>query len=749
MLDKFRETAITWDKANRKVYEPLRVSAGDNKGRKLSVQVANGGVIEDLSGASLSLFWETKDKAYKGLDAFDPVDATKGEFELSYTAGMLSNEGTLNANLVLVDASGRVVSELFTITVFKGIDDDAIQSSNSFTALAEALITVNQYNSRITNVENNKADKITTNALTGRVTNVENNKVDKSTFEQSTNDLTAQLQQIAFNVRAYGAKGDGVTDDTASINAVLSGGNKTVFIPASPEPYIISSPIIIESNTKLVLSEGVTIKLADNANCPIVVNKNQTKTIIDKNIEIIGGVFDHNANNQTRNDANTPGVGNPETEWFGICFKLLDIRGLKLSNFTVKNSVSWGVLLGNVHDFSVNEIRFDNAKDGRKNTDGVHLSHASNGVIDTIRGFTGDDMVALNADDYGIYRVREGAINNISISNIFGDGSYRAIRLLSHKSHVYDIKISNIFGEYLNEAVILTVPSGFPNESHFYRIDIESVFATATYGKSNVEIVANVDELALKNFYRKQENYAGAKNSPSIVIRQGYTVKSLFVDNVSLFDSSTGGIAQILVQGNVELLKVENIRHIGDGGANKGKVIELSDTAIIDILIVTGAEITKANQFVNNNGVIGTLNINDIGFVGGEIIRNKKDIARLLINNLRHDATTFIYSDRIAQSGQSMTSLLSNIIGTGVNAPLYLKNTNVFFKFTNVNGITIPRENIVSSAFRAQGSDLLVDTRALTGAVKGDYVRASNADNVPVFYDGAKWLNQINGAVVN
>lgn len=164
MLDKFRETAITWDKANRKVYEPLRVSAGDNKGRKLSVQVVNGGVVENITGSSLSLFWETRDKAHRGLDVFTAVDATKGEFEIYYTTGMLSNEGVLNANLVLVDTSGRVVSEPFTITVFKGIDDNAIQSSDSFTALTEALID-------ISDLEQNYAPRL--------------------------NDLTAQLQQTA------------------------------------------------------------------------------------------------------------------------------------------------------------------------------------------------------------------------------------------------------------------------------------------------------------------------------------------------------------------------------------------------------------------------------------------------------------------------------------------------------------------------------------------------------------------------
>lgn len=170
-----------WDKANRKVYESLRASAGDNKGRKLSVQLVNDGVIEDLSGASLSLFWETKDKAYKGLDAFTAVDATKGEFEICYTTGMLSNEGTLNANLVLVDTSGRVVSEPFTITVFKGIDDDAIQSSDSFTALTEALAQVGTIN--------NKADRDELLAL-------------ESTFEQNNVSINQQLQQTEQNLTA-------------------------------------------------------------------------------------------------------------------------------------------------------------------------------------------------------------------------------------------------------------------------------------------------------------------------------------------------------------------------------------------------------------------------------------------------------------------------------------------------------------------------------------------------------------------
>lgn len=225
MLDKFRETAITWDKANRKVYEPLRVSAGDNKGRKLSVQVVNGGVVENITGSSLSLFWETRDKAHRGLDVFTTVDATKGEFEIYYTTGMLSNEGVLNANLVLVDTSGRVVSEPFTITVFKGIDDDAIQSSDSFTALTEALIDVS-------NLEQNYTPRL--NDLTAQL-------------QQTEQELNAQLAEKVYKVATVS---DMLAHPAVNGDIFEIGNGKTYTITNDPK-------LVDDGNYVKVLSNGL------------------------------------------------------------------------------------------------------------------------------------------------------------------------------------------------------------------------------------------------------------------------------------------------------------------------------------------------------------------------------------------------------------------------------------------------------------------------------------------------------------
>ena len=152
MLNEFRSQRIIWDKANNNVYEKIEAHAGDTNGRKLVVQVINSGVVEDLTGASLSLAWKGRDNV--GLDAFTDVDLEKGLFEIYYTTEMLTNVGILKASLVLIDVNGRIESKSFDIHVNKSnVDDEAVQSENSFTALTEALVKVSQYQAEIDDIK--------------------------------------------------------------------------------------------------------------------------------------------------------------------------------------------------------------------------------------------------------------------------------------------------------------------------------------------------------------------------------------------------------------------------------------------------------------------------------------------------------------------------------------------------------------------------------------------------------------------
>ena len=142
-LDNFRTQKIIWDRANRKIFEAIEANAGDSNGRKLVVQVINQETTESLSGTTLSLGWKSRSGA-KGLDAFNLVDASKGIFEIYYTTEMLSNIGNIEASFILIDSTSRIESSTFTISVRPStVDDESVESENSFTALTEALVKVN------------------------------------------------------------------------------------------------------------------------------------------------------------------------------------------------------------------------------------------------------------------------------------------------------------------------------------------------------------------------------------------------------------------------------------------------------------------------------------------------------------------------------------------------------------------------------------------------------------------------------
>ena len=148
-LDNFRAQKIIWDRANKKIFEKIEANSGDSNGRKLVVQVINQEATEELSGTTLSLGWKSRNGA-KGLDAFHVVDASKGIFEIYYTTEMLSNIGNIEASLILINSTSRIESSTFTISVRPStVDDSSVQSENSFTALTEALVKVNDFDAQL------------------------------------------------------------------------------------------------------------------------------------------------------------------------------------------------------------------------------------------------------------------------------------------------------------------------------------------------------------------------------------------------------------------------------------------------------------------------------------------------------------------------------------------------------------------------------------------------------------------------
>ena len=110
------------------------------------------------------------------------------------------------------------------------------------------------------------------------------NKIDEKinstidTLVKQIDILTNKVNSLGatnfINVKAYGAKGDGKTDDSSSIQAAIdyasSIGGGTVFIPVGT--YIINTPLVCRSYVNIIGDSKYKsiLKLKNNANCNIL-----------------------------------------------------------------------------------------------------------------------------------------------------------------------------------------------------------------------------------------------------------------------------------------------------------------------------------------------------------------------------------------------------------------------------------------------------------------------------------------------
>lgn len=141
-LDKFRSINIKLDEANGFSLKPQFAKQGDYNGRVLYVQITNAGEVVPQPEVSLNLGWEHDTEKNQGLDPFEKVDEEKGIFRIAYPTEML-HPGTVICAIQIVEQDQITITRNFKLEVERTpFDDEAVVSSNSFTALQKALMRV-------------------------------------------------------------------------------------------------------------------------------------------------------------------------------------------------------------------------------------------------------------------------------------------------------------------------------------------------------------------------------------------------------------------------------------------------------------------------------------------------------------------------------------------------------------------------------------------------------------------------------
>ncbi len=261
----------------------------------------------------------------------------------------------------------------------------------------------------------------------------------------------------------YTLYGDGIHDDTDGLQELIDLANHELALPVPKACYLISRPLELPSDFRLLVPRFVEIRLAKGSNCVMLKNKmvvnRQDRTAscmfdharrtanearlyhyIDEyspdapcqNIEVRGGIWNFNNLEQNPSPILT---GNFEpADYSGFGFIFYQVRNLRLIGLTLKDPVTFSVTLDTVSYFTVDDITFDfnYGNPLAACMDGIHLvGNCHYGHISNLKGACYDDLVAINADEGS-----SGPITHIRVQGIYAEDCHSAVRLLSCKSIV-------------------------------------------------------------------------------------------------------------------------------------------------------------------------------------------------------------------------------------------------------------------------------------------------------------------------
>jgi hypothetical protein len=206
-----------------------------------------------------------------------------------------------------------------------------------------------------------------------------------------------------FDVRSYGATGDGSTNDTAAINAAINAasnaGGGTVQFPAGN--YKSKNTIHLKSNITMQLDAGATI-LGSSADTYDAPEPNPNDDYQDyghshfRNAMIWGDRLTNIAftGSGTIDGAGNLITGNPDPGEADKILSLTRCDGLRLDGITFRRGGHFAILTNNCNNITSDRLRIDTASD----RDGWNIISATNVTVTNADIAANDDALAFKSD---------------------------------------------------------------------------------------------------------------------------------------------------------------------------------------------------------------------------------------------------------------------------------------------------------------------------------------------------------------
>ena len=301
--------------------------------------------------------------------------------------------------------------------------------------------------------------------------------------------------QKEYNIKNFGAKGDGRTDDAVAIQKAIDACSKAGGRVVVPAPYtFMTGPFNVRSNIELYVEGGA--KLLANPD-EKVYTKSAFRNNPGEGTIWIGGENINNLTISGTGEINGNGISfmgeEIEDSYVLKPFQIKDPRphvltivggnNIRIKDIHIGNAAYWTVHLVGCNDVTINGISLLNNLKVR-NSDGIDLDHSKNVRISNCYIESGDDCICLkNRREYEEF----GRCENITVSNCTMTGRSCAIKIGSENMDtIRQVLFNNCIIKKSNRGVgIQNRDEGVVSEVVFSNMIIEGhLFTDVWWGKA-------------------------------------------------------------------------------------------------------------------------------------------------------------------------------------------------------------------------------------------------------------------------
>ena len=375
----------------------------------------------------------------------------------------------------------------------------------------------------------------------------------------------------------------GGTDDTLALQKTLDLALEYGGIHLVMDGAASITGLTVHSNTTIeCLNKSCGFYLADNANSPLIINANPSaQETIDRNITLTGGIYNHNCMHQVHHLPEE--VHYTRADFYVVAISFFGIENLLIRDVTIRNQRTFAFLITNWQKVTMENICLelpDFIHGG--NQDGIHIQGPGRHlVLKNIQGSTGDDFIAINADDELLGEknffhpcASMGPVTDVMIDTLMVNDAAQILRVLSRESTIDRLIVRNVSGHYRSFGFYLSAwdyrSKGYKGNFGsmlFENINVRQTKADDDYTEPFLfRISGKHRDLMLKNI-----TYIDPADDRYIIYIEGESdikeidttpadVDSLIIDGLHINDNSktTQSRPYIMVKGHVRHMVVRN-----------------------------------------------------------------------------------------------------------------------------------------------------------------------------------------------